>query len=110
MILAAMSFRQPMASMVTTAPLRSSIASKSGMAVISLDLASVATCPKVKWFTTAQAAHDMQGRAADGFAPAAAALGLTVDGDRRQLGRQSVATGVNPVGSISAVIQEEKPF
>src|SRR6478609_7469588 len=52
---AAISFWQPMASMVTTAPFRSSSSSNSGMAVISSDLASVATCPKVKWFSTDQA-------------------------------------------------------
>src|SRR4051812_44361080 len=36
-------------------PFRSSSASNSGIAVISFDLASVATCPKVRRFSTAQA-------------------------------------------------------
>ena len=44
-----------MASMVTMHPLSSSNSSNRGMAVISLDFYSVATCPKVRVLAEAQA-------------------------------------------------------
>src|SRR6516162_3032290 len=44
-----------MASMVTTAPARSSRRSNSGMAVISFDLPSTACWPRSRWFSLAQA-------------------------------------------------------
>src|SRR5512135_488655 len=83
---AAISFWHPMASIVTTAPFRSNSSSNSGMALISLDLASVATCPKVKRFSTAQALTTCR---AERPTVRRAALGLAVDGDRPQLGRIS---------------------
>ena len=108
MMSAAISFWQPMASMVTTAPLRSSSSSNSGMAVISLDLASVATCPKVRRFSTAQALTTCRAerptvrRAEPRWALPSMAIGVSSGG--------SVAIGVNPLRAISAVIQEEKHF
>ena len=50
----AISFWQPMASLVTTHPLSSSNSSSWGMAVISFDFSSVFTCPKVRVFAEAQ--------------------------------------------------------
>ena len=50
-----MAFWQPMASMVTKAPLTSSRSSRAGMAVISLDLASTATWPSDRFCAVAQA-------------------------------------------------------
>ena len=55
MICWAISFWQPIASSVTVAPLSSSSSNNSGMAVISLDFASTATCPKVSRVSLAQA-------------------------------------------------------
>ena len=45
----------PMASIVTSAPRRSSRSSKAGIAVISFDLASVAICPSSKSFSATHA-------------------------------------------------------
>ena len=73
------------------------------MAVISLDLASVATCPKVKRFSTAQALTTCRAdrptvrRAEPRWALPSMAIGLSSGG--------SLATGVNPCRSISPVIQ-----
>src|ERR1700722_18052391 len=51
----AISFWQPMASIDTKAPSNSNILSSLGIAVISLDLSSTATCPKVREFAPTQA-------------------------------------------------------
>jgi len=70
-----MAFWQPMASMVTKAPLRSSNSSKAGMAVISLDFASTATCPSGPVLRRGPGAHQVEWselrrpRAAPGFLP-----------------------------------------
>src|SRR5512144_2491087 len=55
MIRAAISFWQPIASIVASAPARSSNSSSRGMAVISFDLSSTATWPRVTWLAPAQA-------------------------------------------------------
>src|SRR5579883_306089 len=72
-----------MASMVTTAPLRSNSSSSSGMAVISLDLASVATWANVRRFATAQALTTCT---AERPTVRRAELRLAVDRDRGQIG------------------------
>ena len=95
----AMSFWQPMASIDTNAPSSSNSLSSLGMAVISLDLSSTATCPKVRELAPTQAltrCRQVPSRTT------AATQGLAIDLDL--LDSQAVADGVDPGGE--AVLED----
>ena len=92
MILLAIAFWQPMASMVTMAPCSSRSSKSSGMAVISFDFAAVATWPKLRCCSRCPGADQVQGAE---FVGAGATQGLAVNGDMLDL--ECLGEGSDPM-------------
>ena len=96
----------PMASIETRAPVRSRRSTRAGMAVISFDFSSVASCPSTSRLVVAKAETRWKGLVA-GLAVMAAARGFAIDRHQLELvrpalcdpGRETVheQRGINPV-------------